>query len=272
LNDVREIILIYAHLNKQPKRALFQWESGGADMSEEQKARAEKFAKGLKETGIHPRALPLAPKNPPGSGPLGSKGPVTYLHGYQNAAPPRENSCGQAAMATVLDAWGFNPYNLSNSVYDDQDGRWHWDNDTAVNAIQDSYPDRWIALVGEVGIFPDDISGALANLSSGMTTQAYAAGDNNWEQQWEALVSRMQFGRPTIVLLDAAALNWGPPASGHYVVAYNYDDASGSICVTNTYNSDGSPWIAKDQFLNAWRCWVYAVAGWGHVLIDFYRS
>ncbi len=233
--------------------------------TDEERKHAEEMARRVERAGAKIPKLSVAPTAGKRRGKLGADGPLNYLHGYVNAAPPRPNCCGQAAIATAIDYLGLNPYNLDASVFDPNDGQNHWDNDTVVNDIQDQYPDRWAIAIGEVGMFPQDVSDALTQLS-GATCPVYWAGDGDWQTQWNALQSRLVNGWPTIVLLDAGALG-NIPFSGHYVVAYNYDDANG-VCITNSGPVGGNPWIGTDAFLKAWACHAYP-PGFNHILIDF---
>jgi hypothetical protein len=62
---------------------------------------------------------------------------INYLHCYRNYRPNVNwNTCGQAAIATITDYWGRNPYNLDRPVRDGIDGLYYWDDGQAVDATK----------------------------------------------------------------------------------------------------------------------------------------
>jgi len=62
---------------------------------------------------------------------------ISYLHSYVNDRPDTDwNTCGTAAIATIADYWGRNPYSLSRKESDGRDGLWYWDDGEAIDAIK----------------------------------------------------------------------------------------------------------------------------------------
>ena len=61
---------------------------------------------------------------------------INYLHCYANSRPDVDwNTCGTAAIATIADYWGKNPYNLARKEIDWNNSRWYWDDGEAIDAI-----------------------------------------------------------------------------------------------------------------------------------------
>ena len=62
---------------------------------------------------------------------------ISYLHCYVNDRPNVDwNTCGQAAIATISDYWGRNPYGLPRVERDGWNGRYYWDDGQAIDAIK----------------------------------------------------------------------------------------------------------------------------------------
>jgi hypothetical protein len=48
---------------------------------------------------------------------------IGYLHCYRNSRPGVDwNTCGQAAISTIADYWGRNPYGLPRNTRDSSNG------------------------------------------------------------------------------------------------------------------------------------------------------
>lgn len=105
---------------------------------------------------------------------VGSEGGIDYLHSYYSLRPYVDwNTCGQAAVGTLLDYHKLNPYGLEKSVYDARDGRYHWDDGEVVDRIRRDFPpDNLLGLFGTTG---GRIRDAL--VSSGLEARAASSRD-----------------------------------------------------------------------------------------------
>src|SRR5215207_7684167 len=71
------------------------------------------------------------------------EGGIDYLHSYHSSRPRVDwNRCGQAAVATLLDYHGLNPYGLNKPIYDENDGHRHWANGEIIDRSCGCPPSR----------------------------------------------------------------------------------------------------------------------------------
>ncbi|MGZ4440362.1 MAG: hypothetical protein ACXVZN_08370, partial [Gaiellaceae bacterium] len=62
---------------------------------------------------------------------------ISYLHCYRNSRPGTDwNTCGQAAIATISDYWGRNPYRLARTTRDATNGLYYWNDGQAIDAVK----------------------------------------------------------------------------------------------------------------------------------------
>jgi hypothetical protein len=151
---------------------------------------------------------------------------LTTIYQYDNNAPSpvdSSRSCGQAAIATALTAWGKMQPAASGQP---------------VTTVWNKYPPN--VAFGLAGTGWDQVDRALKGF--GMKTYV--------NRGLSDLKAQIKAGRPSLVMVDVGAVSsvWG----GHWVVAYAYD--KDGIYVTN-WNFNGSPYInflSYADFNKAW--------------------
>jgi hypothetical protein len=82
------------------------------------------------------------------------------LHSYHSSRPRVDwNRCGQAAVATLLDHYGLDPYCLSKPIYDENDGHRHWADGEIIDRICEDFPPNH--LFGLFGTTPGQLGKVL---------------------------------------------------------------------------------------------------------------
>ncbi|WP_211294266.1 hypothetical protein [Lentzea kentuckyensis] len=160
------------------------------------------------------------------------------LQTYTNFRPDVDwNTCGQAAIASILDYHGIDPWGLSRSH-----GR--WDDGAAIDrVIADGFgPD----IVFGWGSSGGRIAAALRHYglcarSRGVFFQG------GWAAAWPELQNLLERDLPVPVLLDLGRLE-GKNYVFHWAIAYAYDDQRVHLA------SVGTTTPTHQQFLDAWRC------------------
>jgi hypothetical protein len=175
---------------------------------------------------------------------------IGYLHCYRNSRPGVDwNTCGQAAIATIADYWGRNPYGLPRNTPDASNGLYYWNDGQAIDAVKNG------------GFGPDVIFGwgttggriRDALRSYGLGAQVGYSGffSWGWEGLWNSLQIYLTYNHPVPVMVDIGALN-GPSFGVHWAIAYKY--TGGRVYLGNMGGSwNSSP--TANQFLSAWHCW-----------------
>lgn len=147
------------------------------------------------------------------------------------------NTCGQAAIATMVDFHGLDPWSLPRT-----NGR--WDDGAAIDAVKAD------------GFGPDIVfgwgssSGVIANALRHYGLAARNRGvlfNGGWETGWPELRNLLDRDLPVPVLLDLGRLS-GQDNVFHWAIAYGYDDNTVHLAAV----SPSRPTIAK--FRDAWRC------------------
>jgi hypothetical protein len=170
---------------------------------------------------------------------------MDYLHSYRNVRPWVDwNRCGQAAVATVLDYHGLDPYGLSRPLYDERDGRYHWDDGEIIDRIKEEFPpDHAFGLFGTT---PERIRDALASAGLEACT-ASSRGVREGLRIWEEVKSSAAAGQPVIVIMDLGKLG-GRPFTAHWGVVYGVRHST--VRLANT----GMSRVPEELFLRAFRC------------------
>ena len=177
---------------------------------------------------------------------LDSSGGTGYLHSYGGPRPLADfNTCGQAAVATVLDYYGLDPYGLPRPIYDEKDGRHHWRDCQIIDRIKERFPpDNFFGLFGTTG---DQIRRALTD--AGLDTRlAYSPTPDDGRRIWEDVKLWMNAGWPVVVIVDRGKLG-GRPFTAHWAVAHK-------VAGSRVYlaNSKGRPVVLEERFVRAFRC------------------
>ncbi len=178
------------------------------------------------------------------SAPDGIK-PLAAIHAYENCRPSKDwNTCGQAAIGTMLDYFGLNPYGLE-CVPQGKSGC-HWSNGEIIDALinDDCGPDNPFGLGTSVfGV-------AKALKKHGLDATASYSGFllAGWEQLWEQLKSYLAARVPVPVIIDLGVIG-GPQFTIHWAIAYRWE--GGQVFLGNC---GYRPVVPEDQFLRAWAC------------------
>lgn len=171
---------------------------------------------------------------------------MRYLHSYHSSRPWVDwNRCGQAAVATVLDYHGSDPYGLEKPVYDAEDGGHHWDDGEIIDRIKADFPpDHAFGLLGTTA---RQIARALQ--FGGLETRIASSRDTaEGRKILEEVKQAANEGRPVIVIMDRGKLG-GRPFAAHWGVIYG---AAGSeIRLANTKNITK---VEESDFLRAFVC------------------
>lgn len=173
-------------------------------------------------------------------------GGIDYLHSYGGTRPLADfNTCGQAAVAAVLDFHGLNPYGLDRPVYDEKDGGYHWRDDLVVDRIKECFPpDNFFGLFGTSG---HRVAEALAG--AGMEVHvAHSKDPEAGREIWEDVKRWASAGLPVVVIMDRGQLG-GRPFTAHWGVVYRVANSEVHLA-----NSKGTPVVSEARFLRAFRC------------------
>jgi hypothetical protein len=173
---------------------------------------------------------------------------IDYLHSYYSSRPRLDwNRCGQAAIATLLDYHGLDPYGLRKPIYDEKDGRHHWVDGEIIDRICEEFPPNH--LFGLFGTTPRQLARALR--SAGLEANWAASRDEGegCRRIWEEVKRAVAAGLPVITIMDMGKLG-GRPLTAHWGVVYRIEDSI--VHLANTRNITVVP---EARFLRAFKCW-----------------
>ncbi len=144
----------------------------------------------------------------------------------------------------MLDYHGLDPYGLPKPVYDERDGRYHWDDGEIIDSIKEEFPpDHALGLFGTTA---GRIRDALA--SAGL--EAHTASSprvREGRRIWEDVKRSASAGLPVIVIMDMGKLG-GRPFTAHWGVLYRVQHST--VHLANT----GMSRVPEELFLGAFRC------------------
>lgn len=169
---------------------------------------------------------------------------LRHLHSYHAARPEDWNRCGQAAVATLLDHHGLDPYGLERPVYDARDGRHHWRDGRVIDCISADFPPD--KLLGWFGTTGGRLREALshAGLEARVVRSTGTAGGRGiWAEAKESVSA----GEPVAVVLDLGKLG-GRRFAAHWAVVYGVE---GSL--VRLANCRGLGRVAEPELLHAFR-------------------
>jgi hypothetical protein len=154
------------------------------------------------------------------------------------------NKCGQAAVATMLDYHGLDPYGLPKPVYDERDGLYHWDNGEIIDRIKEEFPpDHALGLFGTT-------AGRIRDALAFAGLEAHTASSRRVREGrriWEDVKRSAAAGLPVIVIMDVGKLG-GRPLTAHWGVVYRVQHST--VRLANTEVSR----VPEELFLCAFRC------------------
>ena len=176
------------------------------------------------------------------------EGGIDYLHSYHSSRRRVDwNRCGQAAVATLLDHHGLDPYGLKKPIYDERDGCYHWADGEIIDGIcEDFSPDH---LFGLFGTTPDQLAKALRFAGLDASWAASRDAGEGRQKIWEEVKRSVNARLPAIVIMDMGMLG-GRPLSAHWSVVYRIEDSN--VHLANTKNIAMVP---EARFLRAFECW-----------------
>ena len=208
-------------------------------------ARKVKFTKpDPSREDTEPRAVHLAGCR---RSPASSNGAAGYLHSYYSSRPRVDwNKCGQAAVATLLDYHGLNPFGLEKPAYDAGDGCCHWDDGKIIDRIQEDFPpDNFLGLFGTT---PNQLRNALTFF--GLETKVDSSKNTRGGRKiWEEVKRSANSGSPVAVIMDMGKLG-GRAFTAHWGIVYRVE--SPTVYLANCRNLDT---VSEARFLRAFRCW-----------------
>ena len=170
------------------------------------------------------------------------------MHSYHSSRPRVDwNRCGQAAVATLLDYHGLDPYGLNKPIYDENDGHRHWADGEIIDRICEDFPPNH--LFGLFGTTPGQLGKVLR--SAGLEARWVSSTNigKGRQQVWEQVKRSVAASLPVIVSMDMGKLG-GRPLSAHWGVIYRVRDSY--VHLANTKNITLVP---EARFLRAFECW-----------------
>jgi hypothetical protein len=177
---------------------------------------------------------------------------LDYVHAYRNEREPKVdgNTCGQAAIATLLDFFGKDPFRLTREKFDTTDNKKYWDEGKAIDAVKASGfgPD---AFGGLFGTSPSQIQAALSHfgLKAKIVFPPTFPSLNGRATAWANLQAYLGKGKPAAVLVGTAPIG-GPTFGLHWAIVYRVESHSNEIPLGNWQQKP----FPVEVFLNAWQC------------------
>jgi hypothetical protein len=178
------------------------------------------------------------------------------FHAYQNNRPEVDwNTCGQAAIASITDFHGQNPYNLPRVGA-------YWDDGAAIDAIiNGGYGPDVVFGWGTTG---GRITDALRSYGLHADVGYSGLSSAGWQDQWNTLRSYVEQRLPVPVLLDLGSFPGGPWWTAHWAVAYRIEE--GQVYLGNC---GWAPVTDERTFLSAWHAW-FLPYGFNHCAVYAY--
>lgn len=172
---------------------------------------------------------------------------IDHLHSYYGSRLLKDwNTCGQAAVAAILDYYGTEPFGLQRAVYDPQDERYHWRDGDAIEAVRERFPPD--CLGGLCGTRPRQIRDALVH--GGVEASVYSTADAEQRDQiWEMVKMSVLDASPVITIMDRTRLS-GKPLVAHWSIVHKF--SGGKVHIANTR---GLGTVSERDYLEAFRCW-----------------
>lgn len=173
---------------------------------------------------------------------------IGYLHSYYSSRPITDwNTCGQAAVATMLDFHGVDPFSIGKPVYDPKDERFHWRDGEVIDAIRELYPPD--CLRGLCGTRPGQIAQALSHW--GLDSSFLSSRDEHKQpaKNWDAVKAAVADGKPVITIMDRTRLG-RKPFVAHWAVIRGIDSSGVHIA-----NTEGIETVEEPEYLRSFECW-----------------
>ena len=170
------------------------------------------------------------------------------MHSYHSSRLRVDwNRCGQAAVATLLDYYGLDPYGLNKPNYDEKDGRRHWADGEIVDRICEDFPPNH--LFGLFGTTPSQLEKALRFADLEANWAASMNKGKGRQKIWEEVKRSVEAGLPVIVTMGMGKLG-GPPLTAHWGVIYRIEDSNVHLA-----NAKNITMVPEARFLRAFKSW-----------------
>jgi hypothetical protein len=176
----------------------------------------------------------------------GAAQPLASFYSYINSRPGVDwNTCGQAAIASMLDFYG-------RDLGLQRGPNGHWDAGAAIDKVKgDGYgpdaPFGW-------GSTPGRIRDALQHYGVPASTGSSGFFFSGWAEQWNRLLAYVYYSAiPIPVLIDTGAVG-GPAFGGHWTILWKMQYSTSGMLLY--FGSWGSGWMSQpvpvETFLQAW--------------------
>lgn len=202
----------------------------------------------------------LPPPAPPSSKATQASPPqqITAIHCYRNSRPNGDdNTCGQAAVATILDFWGKDPWGLPRTKSGFPTHKKYWDDGAAIDAVKKRFPPD--VVFGVFGTSGGQVRNALKAYGFAQARVEHTGlFSHGWEDRWKDLRRNVLLGRPVPVLVDVGRLGGGNFA-GHWAIAYRIENGMVHLGAMNAPRNK----VSEKRFLEAWQCPAYPL-GYNH--------
>lgn len=210
-------------------------------------AKRDELLKSWEQKGKHPehpkKLAAEAHEEASKSGRIG----LPYYFSYDSYSQSADNTCGQAAIASAVDYYGLNPYNLQRK-FKGADGRLHFMPDEILGNVFRDFGPNW-PLMNCVTV-RETIMSAF-NTYGLKCDEGYTPAFGNGEDVRADLKNWMAANRPVIVLLDQGSKMFGGPAYvPHWCTVFGYDD--NYVYVSSLGDMITATW---QDFMDAWHCW-----------------
>lgn len=191
-----------------------------------------------------------------------------YLHSYAGTRRFADyNTCGQAAVAALLDYHALDPFGLRKTVHDARDGRYHWPDDRVIDRVKETFPpDNLFGLFGTTG---DTIAEALAH--AGLHARVASSADlQRGRGIWESAKQHANAGNPVVAIVDRGKLG-GRPFTAHWVVVHKV--AGSRVYLANYRKGTTTVVVPEATFVRAFRCrFAPAVFGLNHCAVFAWQA
>ena len=194
-----------------------------------------------------------------GPGPAAAPRSLENFHAYRNYRSGVDwNTCGQAAIASIADFHGRDPYSLPRPNTGN-DGRQHWNDGQIIDTIVAAgYGPDVVFGWGTTGGRIRDALSSYGRTASVGHSGLFSAG---WKELWNNLRGYVRAGLPVPVLIDLGALPGGPSWTAHWPIVHAIRDGR-----VHLGNCSWAPVVDESTFLRAWHCW-FLPYGFNHCAV-----
>jgi hypothetical protein len=174
---------------------------------------------------------------------------LPYLHPiYPFRTSKYTNTCGPAALGTLIDYYNINISGLERKVFDPKDGKYHFDTIEIIDRICDDKQAH--DLPGSITT-PNKMEAGLKFYGFSKVSIGHSGfGNIGWGDLYGHVKKWLQHNCPVICLIDCGKLKDGPWFNLHYVVVYGIDNQNNVLFTGWSRQSK----MDEATFLSAWSC------------------